>query len=80
MIYKLNVHCVHVLPCDGLSTPVISGVIRQSRRLPYWMWFAIAKSLGIKLYPTERPVVSAVLHALTIVSAAGEEDGKRQLI
>lgn len=49
----------------------VKGQIKHSRRLPYWMWFTIAKSLGIKLYPSEKPVVSTVLHACTVVSAAG---------
>ena len=49
----------------------VKGKIKHSRRLPYWMWFTIAKSLGIKLYPSEKPVVSTVLHACTVVSAAG---------
>ena len=35
------------------------------------MWLGIAKSLGIKLHPGDGPVVSAVLHAATIISAAG---------
>ena len=49
----------------------VKGQIRHSRRLPYWMWFIIAKSLGIKMFPSEKPVVSTVLHACTVVSAAG---------
>ena len=49
----------------------VKGQIRHSRRLPYWMWFIVAKSLGIKMFPSEKPVVSTVLHACTVVSAAG---------
>ena len=55
----------------NLDGGTVKGQIKHSRRLPYWMWFTIAKSLGIKLYPSEKPVVSTVLHACTVVSAAG---------
>ena len=49
----------------------VKGQIKHSRRIPYWMWFMIAKSVGIKLHPSEKPVVSTILHACTVVSAAG---------
>ena len=36
------------------------------------MWVVIAKILGIKLSPDEKPIVSAVLHIATFGSAAGD--------
>ncbi len=56
---------------DFADGEIVKGRLRQSRRLPYWLWFAIARSLGIKLHPGDRPVLSAALHAATLVSAAG---------
>ena len=50
----------------------VKGRIRHSRRIPFWLWFAIAKSLGIRTHPGDRPVVSAILHILTLAAGAGE--------
>ena len=38
---------------------------------PYWLWFTIAKSLGIKLHDQDKPVISTILHILTFGSALG---------
>ena len=38
------------------------------------LWIIIAKSLGIKLHPNEKPITSAILHILTFGSAAGTKD------
>ncbi|XP_042220875.1 uncharacterized protein LOC121865472 isoform X2 [Homarus americanus] len=43
--------------------------MQQSRRLPYWLWFIIAKSLGIKLSPEDKPILATVLYTLTFMSA-----------
>ena len=42
------------------------------QKIPYWLWVVIAKILGIKLSPDEKPIVSAVLHIATFGSAAGD--------
>ncbi len=44
---------------------------RQSRRLPYWIWFLLAKSLGIKLSPTDRPIFGTLMRVLTLLFALG---------
>ena len=36
------------------------------------LWYIIAKSLGIKLHPLDRPIISSIVHLLTCGSAAGE--------
>ena len=59
---------------DPADTNIVSsnqdGVKRyntkQSRRLPHWAWYIIAKSLGIKLHPADKPYLGTVLHALTV--------------
>lgn len=38
------------------------------------LWIIIAKALGIKLHPNEKPITSAILHILTFGSAAGTKD------
>ena len=38
------------------------------------LWIIIAKALGIKLHPNEKPITSAILHILTFGSAAGTYD------
>ncbi|XP_076043169.1 uncharacterized protein LOC143026518 isoform X2 [Oratosquilla oratoria] len=43
----------------------------QSRRLPFWMWYIIAKSLGIKLHDNDRPIPATILYTLTFASAIG---------
>ena len=41
---------------------------KHSKKLPYWLWFIIAKSLGIKLHPNDKPLVSVILHGITLFS------------
>ena len=43
----------------------------QSRRLPYWIWYALAKSLGIKLSPNDKPIFGTFMHVLTLTFALG---------
>ena len=54
------------------SSSSVKGEVRRARRLPHWLWVVIAKSLGIRLHAKDRPVVSAVLHVLTLGCGAGE--------
>ncbi|XP_067010643.2 uncharacterized protein [Anabrus simplex] len=54
----------------GLNSPK-KVIVKQSKRLPYWLWYLIAKSLGIKLSPDEKPVLATILYILTITSAIG---------
>lgn len=42
---------------------------RQSRHLPLWAWYVIAKCNGIPLRPGSRPILGTLLHALTFSSA-----------
>lgn len=44
-------------------------VIKQSRRLPVWVWRFLAKILGIKSCPEEKPWISAILYGMTLVFA-----------
>lgn len=55
----------------GPQLSTVKGITTPAKKLPYWLWYIIAKSLGIKLHPKDRPIVSAVLHILTCGSAAG---------
>ncbi|KAL5013447.1 hypothetical protein ScPMuIL_007717 [Solemya velum] len=45
-------------------------VIKQSRRLPIWVWKFLAKILGIKSCPEEKPWLSAILYGITLSFAA----------
>ncbi|XP_014675356.1 PREDICTED: uncharacterized protein LOC106815413 isoform X2 [Priapulus caudatus] len=45
--------------------------IMQSRKLPYALWYVIAKSLGIKLYQAEKPWIGTIMYMATIASALG---------
>jgi len=49
----------------------VKGRITPAKKIPYWLWFLIAKSLGIKLHEKDRPIISAFLHILTFGSALG---------
>lgn len=42
---------------------------KQSRQLPHWLWFIIAKCLGIPLHPSNKPIIGLILHILTFASA-----------
>lgn len=48
----------------------IKGKTTSAKKIPYWLWIIIAKALGIKLHPNDKPIISAVLHILTFGSAA----------
>jgi len=48
----------------------IKGKTTSAKKIPYWLWIIIAKSLGIKLHPNDKPIISAILHILTFGSAA----------
>jgi len=48
---------------------LIKGKTTSANKIPYWLWIVIAKALGIKLEPNEKPWVSAVFHILTFGSA-----------
>ncbi|KAK6167417.1 hypothetical protein SNE40_021451 [Patella caerulea] len=43
--------------------------IMLSKRIPTWVWYLLAKSLGIKLTPTDKPIAATVLHILTMLIA-----------
>ena len=40
---------------------------KQSRRLPAWIWYILAKSLGIKVYELDKPWFGTVMHAFTLL-------------
>jgi len=56
-------------PNSGLSQ--VKGRIKPAKKIPFWLWVLIAKSLGIKLHEKDKPIISAVLHILTFGSALG---------
>ena len=43
---------------------------RQSHHLSPKVWYILAKSLGIKLHPADRPIFGTVLYILTLLFAA----------
>ncbi|XP_037804993.1 uncharacterized protein LOC119599320 isoform X3 [Penaeus monodon] len=45
--------------------------VQQSQRLPFWLWFIIAKSLGIKLHADDKPIAATILYTLTFMTALG---------
>ena len=49
----------------------VKGHMKQSKKMPYWLWFIIAKSLGIKLHPKDKPMLAILLHTITLFSAGG---------
>ncbi len=63
-------HRRHPSPPLPQGEDAVKGRTRHSRRIPFWLWFAIAKSLGIRMHPGDRPVASAVLHVLTLAAGA----------
>ncbi|XP_013380973.1 uncharacterized protein LOC106152049 [Lingula anatina] len=44
---------------------------QQSRHLPNWAWFVLAKSLGIKLHELDKPWFGTLLHVLTLAFGIG---------
>lgn len=57
---------------EGASQAPPDRHFQQSRRLPFWMWFIIAKSLGIKLHQEDKPILATALYVLTFASALGK--------
>ena len=58
----------------ALPTPPsynVKGQTKQSKKMPYWLWYIIAKSLGIKLHPRDKPLLAIILHAITLFSGGG---------
>jgi len=51
------------------SETLVKGKTTSAKKIPYWLWIIIAKSLGIKLHPNDKPVISAILHIATFGSA-----------
>lgn len=45
--------------------------VRPGRKLPKWLWIAIAASLGVETGAVRRRFVAVVLHLVTVVSALG---------
>ena len=66
--FKLN---ITPLVMEARAETFIKGQTRVARKIPYWLWIVIAKILGIKLKPDDKPIVSAILHIATFGSAAG---------
>eukprot|EP00057_Strongylocentrotus_purpuratus_P013011 XP_011667485.1 PREDICTED: uncharacterized protein LOC105439792 [Strongylocentrotus purpuratus] len=60
---------------DGFSSlpahEVRSGTMQQSRPLPRWLWYIIAKSLGIKTHPKDKPWFATLLYTLTLICTVG---------
>ena len=54
----------------------VKGKTKQSKRLPVWLWRIIAKCLGIKLHPGEKPILSSVLHVFTMGTGAGNNQSQ----
>nr|XP_054755055.1 uncharacterized protein LOC129261035 [Lytechinus pictus] len=50
---------------------VRSGTMKQSRPLPRWLWYIIAKSLGIKTHPKDKPWFATILYILTLICTVG---------
>jgi len=53
------------------TTSGVKGKTTPAKKIPYWLWVVIAKSLGIKLHDKDRPIISAILHICTFGSALG---------
>lgn len=51
------------------SETLVKGKTTSAKKIPYWLWIVIAKSLGIKLHSNDKPVISAILHIATFGSA-----------
>ena len=48
-----------------------TGTMKQSRPLPRWLWYIIAKSLGIKTNPKDKPWFATILYILTLLCTVG---------
>ncbi len=42
--------------------------LQQSKPLPGWLWLIIAKSLGIKTHPADKPWLATILYCLMLTS------------
>ena len=62
-----------VVPEEVIQSPNsnVKGKTKQSKKIPYWLWIGLAKSYGIKINPNDKPILSSVLHLITLISAAG---------
>lgn len=52
---------------DEVTRP--RGHVRQSRKIPRWVWYILAKSLGIKVHYNDKPIVGTFMHVLTLTFA-----------
>ena len=63
----------HSTHYDGISAnhgiEVRGYNLKQSQRLPRWIWFLVAKSLGIKTHPRDRPWFGTALYVITLTLA-----------
>ena len=67
---QIKAHLTNVT-MSNVSSSVVKGKTKMSRRIPMWLWVVIAKSLGIKLHAKDSPGLASVLHLLTIAAGAG---------
>ena len=58
----------------GTDKPAKEYVIRRSKKLPKWLWFIIACSLGVRINGNDRAIVAAILYSLTLLSALGKHE------
>ena len=49
------------------STDIKKIQTKQSRRLPPWIWYIIAKSLGIKVHELDKPWFGTLMRVLTLL-------------
>ncbi|XP_045602950.2 uncharacterized protein [Procambarus clarkii] len=68
---NLQITAREELQSQGQDSSVNRRQMQQSRRLPFWLWFIIAQSLGIKLHAEDKPVIATILYTLTFMSALG---------
>ena len=53
----------------NVSSSVVKGKTKMSRRIPMWLWVVIAKSLGIKLHAKDNRRALGVLRGMVGVSS-----------
>ncbi len=56
---------------QAIEEPVKTSTTKQSKRLPPWVWFVLAKSLGIKLHVLDRPWFGTIMHMMTVTFGLG---------
>ncbi|PIK41607.1 hypothetical protein BSL78_21542 [Apostichopus japonicus] len=59
-----NADLLNLLP----QHEMLKGTIHQSRPLPPWLWYIIAKLVGVKTKPSEWPIFGYLLLILTVSS------------